>query len=156
MGISIDGQICYGVLFEEGYEFPWDCDEYHYDIEEWWLKTFIKFTPSVELFTEDGDYINGREPTDEEFNKYFKEKQTALKDNPLPIELVNYCSGKYPEYILAAPSTYFVANHGDPTHFEPELLQIASHERQALTDFCEQFSLEYSGAPAWYLSSYYG
>ena len=38
MGISTDGQICFGVLFEEGYEFPWDCEEYAYDIYIWWDK----------------------------------------------------------------------------------------------------------------------
>lgn len=156
MGISTDGQICYGVIFEEGYEFPWDCKEYEYDIEVWWLKTVIKFKPSIELYDENGNYLNGLEPTPAEFSKYYNERRVAFEKNQLPVKLVNYCSSEYPVYILAVPNTYFVANRGYPTNFEPELLQVAPHERQALTDFCEQFSLEYSGAPAWYLSSYYG
>ena len=31
MGLSTDGEISFGIVFDEGFEFPWD--EYDYDIE---------------------------------------------------------------------------------------------------------------------------
>ena len=37
MGVSTDGQICFGIAFEECTEFPWDSEEYDGDIDAWWL-----------------------------------------------------------------------------------------------------------------------
>jgi hypothetical protein len=36
MGISTDGSVCYGILFDEGFEFPWDDEENEGYIEDWW------------------------------------------------------------------------------------------------------------------------
>jgi len=36
MGVSTDAQISFGVMFPEGYEFPWEKDEYDWDINTWW------------------------------------------------------------------------------------------------------------------------
>ena len=38
MGVSTDGQICYGIVFEEGHEFPWASDEYEKDISAYFDK----------------------------------------------------------------------------------------------------------------------
>jgi hypothetical protein len=36
MGISTNGSICYGILFDEDFEFPWDDEENEGYIEDWW------------------------------------------------------------------------------------------------------------------------
>lgn len=43
MGISTDGEICYGIIFEDGYEFPWDID-HEGDPEMWWISEILKLT----------------------------------------------------------------------------------------------------------------
>lgn len=42
MGVSTNAQICYGILFDEDFEFPWNGGEYgggFDDLIEWWEKT---------------------------------------------------------------------------------------------------------------------
>ena len=96
---STDGQICYGVAFEEGFEFPWGDGE----IEDWWSYTVHGFNPSFELFDADGNYLNGREPSKDEIRRYFEERQVFDAAHSLPVSLVNYCSGDYPMYALVVP-----------------------------------------------------
>jgi len=56
MGVSTDGQICYGICVDE-IELPWD-ESYDGDIESWWTFEVLGFKHSFELFTEEGDWID--------------------------------------------------------------------------------------------------
>lgn len=153
MGMSTDGQVCYGVVFDDGYEFPWD--DYD-DIEEWWLKKVNKFKPSVEIWNSEGNYIGGVRPPEAVVDAYYTEKKKFAESVPLPVELVNYCSADYPCYMLAVPSTVRTASRGNPTKLSPESLQVKPSEIAALTEFCEKYGLTFIEGPDWFLTSYWG
>ena len=155
MGTSTDGQICYGVAFDDGHEFPWDV-EHEGDVDEWWIAGVHGFKHSFELFDETGNYLNNQKPPEAEISRYFAEKRAFAKTRPLPVELVNYCSGECPMYALAVPRTVMTARRGDPTSFDPAALTVTDAEREALLKFCADYEIELSGEPTWLLTSYWG
>ncbi len=81
MGVSTNGQLWYGVVFEDGYEFPWDAEPFDGDEREWWR--------AERGFDEAKGY-----PAEGwlEYQKAFD------AEHPCPVETVNYCSGDYPMY----------------------------------------------------------
>lgn len=135
MGVSTDGQICFGNVYEEGFEFPWD----EYDLEDWWRKE--------QGFDESKGY-----PA-EGWLDYQKEFDAA---HPCSVELVNYCSGDCPMYILAVPSTCKSNNRGYPEQFEPLELVVPEGELKTFHDFCIKHDLIPEEDAAWYLTSYWG
>lgn len=153
MGVSTDGQICFGIVFEEGTEFPWEGD-----IEDWWLREVKKFRNTRELYNEDGGYLNGVVPTEDEIGDYYQERREFMKNNPCPVSLVNYCSGDYPTYILAVPSSVKVCSRGFPTKLRVEDFVVTEKQIQSLKDFCSEHGLQVGPdeEPAWWLSSYWG
>lgn len=153
MGVSTDGIICYGIKFDEEYGFPWNDDDI--DIEDWW-RVVSGFAPSVEIYDEQGGYINGTRPDGSVIDRYYEELRKWDKENPLPVQEVNYCSGDYPLYILAIPGTVKRASRGFPEAFRPEELLFPEDARQALIDFCDKYSIDYEDEPQWYLASYWG
>lgn len=156
MGVSTNGVICYGIQFDEDTEFPWNDDKYEGDIDSWWLHSVVEFKPSLEIYGEDGNYIDGKVPSDEVINAYYAERRAAENANPLPIELVNYCSANAPMYIVAVPSTIKRALRGYPTWFEPTALTVTDEEKAALIAFCEAHGIVTLEEPMWWLSSYWG
>lgn len=152
MGVSTDGQISYGIIFEEEFEFPWDNEKYHEEIDDWWLYGVHGFKHSVEIYDETGGYLNGKEPDKETLNRYFTETREFLKAHPLPIAVLNYCSCDYPMYALVLPRTVMTAHRGSPECFNPETLRVTEEERNALIGFCSTYGIE-CGEPAWFLSS---
>lgn len=151
MGVSTDGQICFGVKFEEDYEFPWATEE-DLDIEAWW-KRECGFVPLPGVWTEAGEKYDG--VTGEQVKEYFAHQREWEKQNPIPVVEVNYCSGDYPMIILAAPSSVNTNNRGCPLEFVPQELIPDERETQVLQDFCNKYELEESD-PKWWLSSYWG
>ena len=156
MGVSTDGQLCYGILIEEGFEFPWEQERWDYDIEDWWVYGICGYTNPIELYDAHGEYLNGREPTKEEIDLYYNSRRAFSKEHPVPIKLVNYCSGDYPMWILATPGSCMVANRGYPKPFEPEALSIEPTEEKALLQFCIDHKMPINDGPQWWLSSYWG
>jgi len=152
MGTSTNGHLCYGVAFEEDFEFPWVDGE----IEDWWTYTVHGFKHSFEIFDGDGNYLNGRKPPEDEVSRYFEERRAFDAAHRLPVALVNYCSGDYPMYALAAPSTVRTATRGSPTVIDPASLVVADDERDALLRFLAEHDIEAPEAPAWLLTSYWG
>ena len=140
MSTSTDGQICFGIKFEDEHEFPWGGEE----LDEWWREVN---GCSIECPNEDdsgdvwGDYFDAR-------NKWDKE-------NLIPVAEVNYQSGDCPAYILAVPSSVQTALRGDPTEFDPEELITTTDEFIAFVEFFRRFGTEVP-YPSWYLSSYWG
>lgn len=163
MGQSTDGQICFGVAFPEGFEFPWDVDEKaDGDIEEWW-KNLKGFKPLFEMWDEHGDYKDGKEPSDAEKKKYYDHKDKWEEENPVPISLVNYCSGDCPMYMIAVTTSLKKNNRGYPEAFEPSKLTVTPDEIRVLKEFMEKYipfedieDKEFDPEPKWYLSSYWG
>ena len=157
MGQSTDGQICYGIAFGEDMEFPWDADGYDSDPEDWWLFAILGFRQSFELYTPEGRYIGGVRPPREKVTEYYNERRGFMDANlPLPVILVNHCSGDYPMYILAVPGTFRSAARGSPGAFVPSELEVTEQQKAALIKFCKDYGIEFDGEPAWYLSSYWG
>ena len=134
MSISTDAYLSYGIMFPEGYVFPWDsyCEDdyegyegYEGDMEAWW-RDHRSYTAEV-----------------------------------CPVTPVNYCSGNYEMLILAVPSSVRNGWRGHPTEIELAELIIDPKEEKDLIDFCEKYcKLEYNCEiphfePKWYLSSYW-
>jgi hypothetical protein len=146
MGVSTDGQICFGILLNE--ETPWevvddDGEKIYEDIEDWWLE--IKgFNPPVSYA--------------ENWEQWYEYKKNFKKENPLPVTLVNACSGEYPLWILAISVTLIEANRGCPVAFDPaEELITWPNNVKILTDFCQEHEINIGDeTPKWWLSSYWG
>lgn len=151
MGTSTNGQICYGIAFDEGHQFPW-----RDDIEHWWLFDVLGFRHSFEIYDNSGNYLDGVRPPQAVISQYYGEKFQFAKNNPLPVSPVNYCSIDYPMIILAVPSTLRACGRGTPLEFNPEDLQVSDEERQALLGFCQEHNIEVPDKPMWHLSSYWG
>ena len=154
MSQSTDGQICYGVLLEDGYEFPWG-DKSH---EDWWYEDVCGFKSSfhdqIYADTKTG-YVNNVRPPQELFDKYFEESEAFQKLHPIPFELVNYCSGDYPMYILAIPSTVKSASRGFPEVIDLQGFKISAEEFDIFNSFCQKHGFN-AKESKWYLSSYWG
>lgn len=157
MSVSTNAYLCYGIVFPEEYEFPWDAEPYHGDIDEWWLWEAIKFKPTVEVFTPEGNYLEGMNEKHPLVEQYYEEQDALIASNPLPVELVNYCSASYPQYILAAPSTIKVARRGNPTTISSEYLDVPEKAYRDLLAFVILHKLTFNGMnPGWVLASYWG
>ena len=150
MGVSTNGQICFGVLLDENVELPWDKDN-DGDFEAWWM-CIQGYQPPFEIYDETGNYINGARPPEE----YYTHRHAFEKAHPLPFTLVNYCSGDDPMYILAIVSSEKGASRGYPESFNPVDLNVDQDEIDKLVQFCTDYGIEYDGEPGWWLSSYWG
>jgi len=149
MGVSTDAIICYGISYEEGYEFPWGEE----DIEEWWINDIKGFKPVMEVYDDSGEWLEG--VTEEQINEYFEYRRKFKNNHPLPISLVHHCSNDYPMYILAVPSTVITAFRGYPKTINPDHFDLSNHNIQPFIEFCKEFDL-YVEDPDWYLCSYWG
>lgn len=153
MGVSTDGEISYGIPFEEGFYFPW---VEHDDIDDWWLEV-NGWKPPVEIFDDTGNYAGGVQPSNENISAYYASRRAFQEAHPLPVELVNVCSGSHPIYILALIGTGLVAHRGYPKLFDPASLVVTDEQRNTLIDFCKKYDIDTNGVqPGWYLSSYWG
>jgi hypothetical protein len=157
MGVSTDGQICYGFILKEEQTFPWDNEKFDYDVETWWVEGILGFKHSFELFDENGRWIEPRQSKEVE-DRYFQEKRDFEESHEkFPYELVNYCSGDYPMYILAIKRTCMSASRGYPEKFDPQQMEMISQEEDAdFMDFCKKYKIKTKGTSQWYLSSYWG
>jgi hypothetical protein len=138
MGQSTDGCIAYGVVFEDGYEFPWDAEPFNGDLEEWWR-------------VEQGFDASKGYPA-EGWLDYQKQFDAA---HPLPAQVENYCSGNYPMWLLAVPSSRRSASRGEPEKLDA-LPDVTEAEKTALREFCAKYQLTPEKAEGWYLYSYWG
>ena len=147
MGVSTDGQICLGIVFDEDYEFPWE-DE---DIKVWWEEV-RGYEKPFEIYDDSGRKLG---VTQDQVNEYHQHSRDWQEANPLPVELVNYCSGDYPMYILAVPSSVINASRGFPVEISPDLT-IKQEELEPFISFTREYLPELSLEVRWYLSSYWG
>lgn len=174
MGVSTDGQLCYGVMFDEDHQFPWDADEDGY-LESWWHEVhgwidgddnpagaWYPYTAAGEYKPEIAPKNRWDRPTDPRHREWLDKKEEWIKANvpPLPICEVNYCSAEAPMYILAVPSTFSNNRRGYPAVIDPEKdFELNEAEVNAARDFIQKYCCEdpdESFLFAWYLSSYWG
>ena len=156
MSTSTDALICYGIAFEDGFQFPWDAEHYDSDIESWWLHA-LGFRRSFEIYDVYGEYLGGVEPGEARVDQYYQEQRDFENASPkLPVELVVHCSDNFPMYILAVPRLCLRASRGHPERFHPVALTASDEERMALVEFCEAHGIECADEPRWWLSSYWG
>ena len=147
MSVSTDGQLCFGIMLEEEV-LPWDAES----LEDVWLDALGFSAESP--YDEFGAYKPGYSGDDPRVEEYYAQKSAMLRDNPLPITEVNYCSADCPMMILAVPSSCLTCYRGHPFQIDPAKLIVTNEEVKALLDFCQRFGL--SGEPTWWLSSYWG
>lgn len=157
MGISTNGQICFGILFPEEYAFPWDK---YGDEEEWWLKDVLKYKPPFEIFDSKGEYIDGVKPPKETIDKYYEYRRNFInKSNAFPVDIVNCCSCDYPIYIMSVKSSFMFCYRGNPADFDLKDLFVSQDDRDKLIQFCEMYCKTDEDFPVmepkWYLSSLY-
>lgn len=146
---STDGQICYGI--DVGEDLPWDQNEFE-DVDDWWIVESGFVWEGKNPFTPEGDYVPGVKRGDSLIKEFFAARSKWRNEHPIPIELVNTCSGQCPQYIVAVPGTVLVANRGYPVAFNPYgYFDFDSLKLAQWKVFCEKYGVE--GEPRWYLSS---
>ncbi len=159
MGISTNGQINFGILFEEDFPFPWDKEEFQGDIDEWWIYEICGYKNPFELYDGKGEYLDGKKPSEEKSEEYYNLRSAFAMKHPLPITVVNCCSCDYHIDIIAIPNKGLNCLRGDPTPFNPQDLKVSSGSEQKLVSFCEKYCIgdDYYNSPElipkWYLSS---
>ena len=152
MGISTDGVISFGVVFEEGQEFPWD----NFDgIDEWWMKT-KGYKPVLQPFTKEGRYAEGWTEDDLRFKEYFAHRDEWRTKNPLPVEEENYCNQEFPMTAIVIPALGHRCSRGFPAEFDPAQLIAPPEKVDALVAFLKEFGLDSGSEPGWILTSYWG
>ncbi len=159
MGVSTDGQLSFGILFEENYFFPWDkhrLGEYSSgqgDIEEYWKKVNGFVNPAEDPFDEKGNYKTGFSSDHPGTKEWYSNEHDWRLNNPIPIEIVNYCSDDCPMIILA--TKHISCGRGYPTVIDLDFLNInIEEERKKLFDFLSICGIETTEKAKWYLSSY--
>lgn len=163
MGTSTDGEISFGIMFEEGFEFPWDeemddgenAHDFGGDIEEWW-RLMNGFSLADCPYDQEGEYKPGFSAKDPRIAAYFTRQSEWDKEHPLPIQLVNYQSAEVPAYIIAVPQSVITARRGYPEELKIDHLKTNEAAKTVLIDFCRRFNIEFDGEPKWWLSSYWG
>ena len=156
MGMTSTAILFFGVIFPEGYNFPWSNEEIDLDIEDWWIFKVKGFEPSVEIYGEDGDYLPGKKPSEAVIDAYYAERHEFSKAHPLPVE-IEYAGADGCDFTIVAQWTQCKAWDGDAIEI-PE-----PRDHKALTTFLEEFCKatdEYDEQPSFdpslRLATYYG
>lgn len=114
--MSFEALLVFGIPLVEGTDLPWreDPDDPAEDdeVKDWWVKE-TGFEPTVQVWTADGNYLDGFDDDSPEIEQYFVELRAHLKKNPLPVEVVEHCGSEHPMYVLAPPGVVIRANPGD-------------------------------------------
>ena len=156
MGVSTDGQLSFGIMFDEGFQFPWtdpDDEEGDGGLAAWWRRVNNMPEPAFYPYTEDGKYKQGVLVNDPRIDEYFLHRSDWLKANPIPIDLVEHCSISHQMYIISVPGLRFTASRGFPLEIAPEQLQVTCAQRQLPIIFCEKWGIDMPDQPKWWLSS---
>jgi len=154
MGTSTDGQLSFGIVFEEGFEFPWNDEDFDGEIDDWWRSVNGYTNPHPDPFTEGGAYKPEFNRDSTEVRTYFNHQFDWDKQNPFPIEVVNYCHIDYPMYLLAVK--HIECSRRYPREIDPAFLEVGAEDRMRLTRFLLDYGIETNNEPKWWLTSYWG
>lgn len=156
MSAATDGQICYGILLEEGVELPWNVEKHDHDLEDWWRKV-NSYVASFQPWTDEGEYAEGWSRGDPRFKEYYAHQEAWNDAHPVPVTVVNCCSNEYPIWIIADPKSVVVCSRGYPRKLISDQLGESNLiADQELVEFCESHGIPFKSKPCWYLSSYWG
>lgn len=153
MGTSSYAKICFGIVFEEGFEFPWDK---HPDIEEWWFNEIHKYKPPFEIYDEKGNWLNGVKPSEDAIKEYYDHLHKFKSERPLPVELLNYCAYEQPMYILTLKETIKMVEFGEVLDINDLRLITNKNHEDILEDFCFDYGIVCDKPPTWYLTAFMG
>lgn len=161
MGISSDGQICYGIAFEEGYEFPWLEDKWEGDEEKWWFNGVCGYKPPFIIYNNEGEFINDERPPQKIMDEYYNHYDEFKKANPMSVDIVGHCSYDYRMFVVAVKGTFVSSSRGDLT--EIICNEIGQDQIKIIIDFCNKYCKPPNDycefpemKPCWLLSSMYG
>ena len=154
MSVSTNSEISYGYMVDEDTEFPWNSEPWEGDIEQWW-RDINGFKDMEGIYNDEGNYLPGVSDNDPRIDEYWDLRVKWMEENPLPVNLINYCSADSPMYILAVPGIGLKCLRGDPRIFSPSDLNVSSNEFQALTNFVKKYNIKVVDL-GWWLSSYWG
>lgn len=149
MGVSTDGKICFGVDFDEDFEFPWNSEDDEIEIDDWW-RDLHNYVNPYQIWTDDGNLKEDITPEDK--RKYYDYRHQWIEDNPVPFELVNTCSCDYPIYMLAMPKTNVNCSRGYPTEIDLNMFNLVTQDVDKFKTALKKYGL-YISEPKWYLSS---
>ncbi len=162
MSLSTDGHLSYGIIFDESTKFPWGSED---NIHEWWKKVNNYVNPYYCPYTEQGAYKDdapviftkdGQKRLDFDDPKvttYYNHWREWSKANPIPVQLVNYCSDDSPMYLIAVKHVF--CSRGYPVEIDPSFLEVSKEEKRKLQEFLDRFGIE-ADEPRWWLTSYMG
>ena len=136
MGISSDGQICYGIEFEDEYEFPWEDEEWNQDIEKWWCFGICGYKPLFKIYDENGEHID-KNISPKKINEYYEQYNNFKKINPMNVDIIQHCTYENSIYIIAVPNTYQYNSRGYAK--EIKLREISEKEENHVINFCEKY-----------------
>ena len=142
MGMNAYASICFGIALEDGVELPWNDEKYRDGIEEWWrdVNNFVSPVPCP--FDPRGNYLPGFGSDHPQVNDYFDAVHVWDKANPLPVEIVDFCSCEYPMYIIAVLGSQSYTDWGDPSPIDPTKLTVTPKEIAVLLDFLDEYGIE--------------
>jgi hypothetical protein len=151
MGYDASATICFGLSFDEDFEFPWDDDA-----EDWWIDVIHAYKPPFQLFDGQGRYIDGKTPTQKQIHEYYDHRQAFQEKHPLPAVFVHSGSDELSSPILAVPSSVVKTSWDAPAEIGAHIFaSINAEELQKFKEFCMGY-LGIVTDPKWYLSAYYG
>lgn len=152
MGIFAEGFICLGWKLES--ELPASCTG-SFDFKKFWLDA-KGFSPSVQLFDEVGNFLNGVQPSAKEEEAYYAERDAFLDAHPVEVDLLNAGSGDDPVWILAIPTCTISVHPGSPKVIDPEGFVMPAYEAmQRIEKDLRDIGLTISPGPKWFLASYF-
>ena len=161
MGQSTDGSISYGVVIEEGTELPWEHELFNGDEFLWWREVNGYENPHWCPYDGFGNYKEGVKESDpgleEKVSKYHRHTWDWEKENPMPVDLVNYCSaGLSTLRDRRQRQRASLLERSSGVRFDPKNLTVPEESRVALMKFLDDYAIEYEGSPGWLLTSYWG
>lgn len=131
MGTSSNAHIGYGIILDEGVELPWEEE----GLDKWYCRA-----------------SHGKD-----FGGKYREMWDFLRQNPIPFQLENYCSGEYPIYALVVTGTIKTATRGRPTNFNPSDLVVTPEAVEKFLAAIGLSGIECDKASiGWILYSYLG
>lgn len=155
MGVSTDGILAFGVILEDGIRLPWYDEKHEGDIESWW-RDVNGFVDVHQPWNENGGYAPGWTRDDHRLKDHFAAQRLWTKENPCPVDPVNYCSGDCPMWAIAVPSSVRSARRGYPETIDLDNLIVTDDDQQKLLDFIRKYDIECDDEPRWFLASYWG
>lgn len=145
MGITVNGILFYGIVFERDFNGE--------DTEEVLAKSFGFNEEAPDYYKEWGEMNDiEKEEWRKEYRQWHKRKEEAI----LNLEIGYFGWGDEPYYFLTAKETHKWASYGDTVAID--LKELASLNTSDVDDrikkACEMLGVEYQ-QPQWHLTNYY-